>query len=86
LSTTARQILAYSVLVWAASLVFGGVAGLGPVYWVSAAVLGAVFVGRAVQLHRELTPARAMGLFSYSITYVTLLFAAMAVDQLVHHV
>jgi protoheme IX farnesyltransferase len=86
LSTTGRQILAYSVLVWAASLAFGAVAGLGPVYGVSAVVLGAVFVGRAFELQREVTPARAMRLFSYSITYVTLLFAAMAVDQLLHHV
>ena len=37
----------------------------------------------AIQLQREHTAARAMRLFSYSISYVTLLFGAMALDQLV---
>jgi protoheme IX farnesyltransferase len=45
-------------------------------------VLGAVFTGLAVQLTRRTTPAAAMRLFSYSITYITLLFGAMALDQL----
>jgi heme o synthase len=80
---TARQILAYSVLVWATSLGFGVAASMGPLYWASAVVLGAVFVGFALRLYRQHTEARAMQLFHWSITYVTLLFAAMAVDQFV---
>jgi protoheme IX farnesyltransferase len=86
LATTARQILIYTVVLWATSLVFGDVAGMGAIYWVSALVLGAVFCAYAVQLYRDRTPAQAMRLFGYSISYVTLLFSAMAVDQLVHHV
>jgi protoheme IX farnesyltransferase len=82
---TAAQILAYSVLVAAVSLVFGWTAGMGPLYWVSALVLGAVFCGLAFLLWREPTESRAMRLFRWSITYVTLLFGAMAVDQLVFH-
>jgi protoheme IX farnesyltransferase len=42
-----------------------------------------VFTGFAVQLLRTGTPAVAMRLFSWSITYVTLLFGAMAADQLI---
>jgi protoheme IX farnesyltransferase len=42
-----------------------------------------VFVGYSVALQRDGSTARAMRLFHYSITYVTLLFAVMAVDQLV---
>ena len=41
-----------------------------------------VFTGLAVQLTRRATPAAAMRLFSYSITYIALLFGAMALDQL----
>jgi protoheme IX farnesyltransferase len=82
---TAAQILAYSVLVAVVSLVFAWTAGMGPLYWVSAAVLGAVFCGLALQLWRDPTEARAMRLFHWSITYVTALFAAMAVDQLLFH-
>jgi protoheme IX farnesyltransferase len=48
-------------------------------------VLGGVFVAYAVRLLREGTAAAAMRLFGYSISYVTLLFSAMAVDELVRH-
>jgi protoheme IX farnesyltransferase len=82
-SKVARQIIIYTVALWAVSLVFGEVAGMGLIYLGAAAVLGAVFLLFAVQLQREHTAARAMRLFSYSISYVTLLFGAMALDQLV---
>ena len=82
--TTIRRILAYTVALWVTSLVFAEVGGMGPVYVVAAVVLGALFVLHAVRLGLDGTYARAMRLFSYSISYVTLLFSAMAVDQLVH--
>jgi len=81
--TVSRKIIAYSVVVVALSLVFGPVAELGILYMVSAGVLGAGFLGLSVQVLRTESPAVAMRLFTYSITYVTLLFGAMAVDQLV---
>jgi protoheme IX farnesyltransferase len=79
----ARQIVAYTVLVLAASAGFGWSAHLGLIYWIAAAVSGLAFLGFSVELYRDQTEARAMRLFHWSITYVTLLFAAMAVDQLV---
>src|SRR5262249_25821250 len=82
---TAAPIVVYTVLVGAGALVFGWTAGMGPLYWVSAGVLGAVFCGLAVALWRTPTVAAAMRLFRWSITYVTLLFAAMAADQLIFH-
>ncbi|HVM07132.1 MAG TPA: heme o synthase [Acidimicrobiales bacterium] len=81
-SKTARQIVIYTVALWACSLLFAPVADMGIVYTASAVVLGAVFVVYALQLQRDGTAARAMRLFSYSISYVTLLFAAMALDAL----
>jgi protoheme IX farnesyltransferase len=86
LGKTAGQILAYSGVLWGVTLVFGAVAGMGPIYWVAAVVLGAVFVLYSVRLYRERSTASAMRVFTYSITYVTLLFGAMAIDQLVAHV
>ena len=83
LRTTARQILVYTTVLYALSLVFADVADMGVLYGASALVLGALFLLFAVRLLQEGTAARAMRLFSYSITYVTLLFAAMALDQLV---
>ncbi|HEX3541106.1 MAG TPA: heme o synthase [Acidimicrobiales bacterium] len=86
MESTARQIVGYTVVLWAVSLLFAVVGGMGAIYWTSAVVLGAVFLGAAIQLYRDRTEVRAMRLFGWSITYLTLLFAAIAVDQLVGHV
>jgi protoheme IX farnesyltransferase len=67
----------------AVTLVFAAVGHMGVLYVVAAAVLGAVFLGYAVRLRQLATPKAAMRLFQYSITYLTLLFAAMAADVLV---
>jgi protoheme IX farnesyltransferase len=56
---------------------------MGLLYLISALVLGAAFLFFAVRLRQQATPKAAMKLFSYSITYLTLLFAAMAGDVLV---
>lgn len=79
-----RQILAYTVLVGGVSLAFGAVAHMGPIYAACALIFGAVFVALALRLMWQPTVSRAMRLFAYSITYVTLLFGAMLVDALVH--
>ncbi|MDQ2725674.1 MAG: heme o synthase [Actinomycetota bacterium] len=82
---TARAILAYSVLVVVVSAGFGWSAQMGPLYWVAAMVCGSVFVAFAARLYLVRTERRAMALFHWSISYVTLLFLAMAVDELVRH-
>ena len=79
--STSRQITVYTVVLWVISLAFAPAAHMGVIYIVAATVLGAVFLWYAVALQRD--GSRAMKLFHYSITYVTLLFAAMAVDQLI---
>jgi len=85
----ARRVVAYSWAMVAASLLLVPVAPTGPVYAVSAVVLGGVFLAEA---HRLLSRARhgvtgsalnPMRLFHFSITYVTLLFLAVAVDPFV---
>jgi heme o synthase len=83
LRRTAAEIVIYSVLLLAVTLVFAAVAHMGPLYWVGALVLGALFVVMAVRLRRQPTPRAAMALFRYSITYLTLLFVAMAGDILI---
>ncbi|HUF32943.1 MAG TPA: heme o synthase [Acidimicrobiales bacterium] len=82
LRTTSIRILGYTLLLWALTLVFSPVAGMGAIYLVAAVVLGAIFTWFSVQLLRDSTPARAMRLFTWSITYISLLFGAMALDQL----
>ncbi|HUQ63476.1 MAG TPA: heme o synthase [Acidimicrobiales bacterium] len=82
LGATARRIVGYTLVLWATTLVFWPVGNMGGIYAVAAVALGAIFTYYAVQLVKNATPARAMRLFGFSITYVTLLFGAMAVDQL----
>ena len=58
----------------------------GVVYGVAAVVLGAVFLREAHLLQRRVArgvEAAAMRLFHWSITYLALLFLAVAVDQFV---
>jgi protoheme IX farnesyltransferase len=77
---TARQILLYTVLLVAVTLMFGAVADLGLLYLLSALGLGAGYIHMAVRLWQTPTAGTAMAAFKYSITYLGLLFTAMAVD------
>ena len=80
---TARQIVVYTAILVAVSLLLLPVAGMGWVYLGSALLLGGLFLVRAVRLQADAADGRsAIGLFRYSITYLTLLFAAVAVDTL----
>jgi len=83
LESTARQILAYTVAVWALSLAFTPIASMGWIYTATAIISGGIFTLYGVQLLRDPTPKRAMTMFTFSITYLSVLFVAMAVDQLV---
>ena len=80
--TTCGRIIAYTVLLWALTILFAPVADMGLTYLVAAVALGAVFTFETVRLFVDPTPTRAMRVFGFSITYVTLLFGAMALDQL----
>jgi heme o synthase len=82
LKTTATRILLYTLLLWALTVLFAPVAGMGHLYLGSALVLGAVFTWYAVRLLQDSSPKVAMRVFTWSISYITLLFGAMAADQL----
>jgi heme o synthase len=85
LKVTSDRILAYTVVLWLATLVLIPVAHTGLLYAITAFVAGALFVWFAAELRRLPTPAMAMRVFGYSITYVTVLFTALAADTLVRH-
>jgi protoheme IX farnesyltransferase len=88
IAETTRQIGLYTVLMVAISLVLFAVARMGMVYLVAAVVLGALFLRQAWSLWRrgaseEESTAGAIRLYRYSISYLTLLFAAIALDTVV---
>jgi protoheme IX farnesyltransferase len=84
---TTRQILLYTILLVAISLIFFAVARMGLIYLVAAVVMGAIFLWQAAKLNRtvtvEGTTAGAIRLYKFSISYLTVLFAAVAIDALV---
>jgi heme o synthase len=85
-STVARRIVIYSYLMVATSLVLVPVGQMGLIYLVAAAGAGVWFLAEAHGLQRRVAggrPAKTMRLFHLSITYLTLLFLAVAVDQLI---
>ncbi len=82
---TARQIVLYTLLVVAISLLLFVVGRLGLLYLGAAVVLGLVFLWRSVALWRRSSSpdgslAGAIGLYRYSISYLSLLFLALAAD------
>ena len=90
LRRTTLEILIYTVILWALTLLIGSTAHLGWVYAISATILGALFTFYAWRLHRharvdKADVAEAMRLFHFSITYLSALFILMAVDVLVRH-
>ena len=85
---TTRQIALYTVLMVAISLVLWAVARMGAIYLCAAVVLGAIFLWQAYGLWRrgsseEASTAGAIRLYKYSISYLSLLFLAVAIDALV---
>jgi protoheme IX farnesyltransferase len=85
--TVARQVVTYSWVMVAVSLLLWPVAGTSAVYGVAALVLGAGFLREAHVLLRRArggtsVESAAMRLFHGSITYLTLLFVAVGIDPL----
>jgi protoheme IX farnesyltransferase len=80
-----REILAFTVLTVLASLAAWPL-GLGPVYGVTATLSGALFLWEAFSLVRRSdkgAAAKPMRLFHASVTYLTIVFIAVAVDALI---
>jgi heme o synthase len=87
---TTTEIVYYTVVLVAVSFVFGPVAHLGWIYMVTAAVLGGGFLYLVTRLWGlaqtgAATGREAMQVFGYSITYLTVLFVAMAGDVLIRN-
>ena len=84
--TVTRKIVGYSYLMVAVSFVLVPVGHAGLLYVVTAVALGGWFLVEAHRLSARVkagVDAKPMRLFHMSITYLTLLFAAIAVGQFV---
>lgn len=84
-SQVGLQVILYAWATVACSLLLIPVAGMGLVYTVSALVFGGWFVYESHRLYNRAvrgTEPRPMRVFHASITYLTLLFVAIAIDPL----
>jgi protoheme IX farnesyltransferase len=80
---TKRQIVLHSLALLVITLLLAVWARTGVIYLASALPLGAVFLYHALRLLWDSSPRAASALFRYSIAYLALLFAAIAVDGMV---
>ena len=78
---TRRQILLYSVLLYAVTQLPFCAGGFGVVYLVASVLLGLGFVAAAVRLYRRADRRSALRLYLYSLGYLALLFCAMVADK-----
>ncbi|HEY7968119.1 MAG TPA: heme o synthase [Solirubrobacteraceae bacterium] len=78
---TRRQILIYSILLYAVTQLPFCAGGLGTIYLGASMTLGVVFVYGAVRLYRRADRRSALTLYLFSLAYLALLFVSMVVDR-----
>ena len=81
---TRKQILLYSLLLLAVTMVLFAMRAMGLFYLVCALVLGGILVYMAVRLIRDTSKKWARTLFWYSNCYLAMIFAVMVVDRVIH--
>jgi protoheme IX farnesyltransferase len=77
---TRRQIVLYTLLLYAVTQLPFCVGRFGVVYLVGSMTLGGVFIGGAALLYRRADRRTALKLYLFSLLYLALLFAAMVAD------
>ena len=80
---TKIQILLYSFLLLACSLLPFAIGSLGIFYFISASSLGLIFIFLAARLMQDKNNSGAIPFFLYSIIYLTMLFVSMILDRLI---
>src|SRR5580700_7012224 len=77
---TRRQILLYTLLLYAVTQLPFCAGEFGGIYLASSMVLGVAFIGGAVTLYRRADRRTALRLYLFSLAYLALLFGAMVAD------
>jgi protoheme IX farnesyltransferase len=77
---TRRQILLYTLLLYAVTQLPFCAGEFGGVYLAASMLLGLAFIGGAVALYRRADRRTALRLYLFSLAYLALLFGAMVAD------
>jgi protoheme IX farnesyltransferase len=80
---TKRQIVLYSLLLIAVTLILFSTEAMGYLYLAAALSLGAGFLYLAIRVLRDETKRWARTLFWYSNCYLAVLFALMVLDRVI---
>ncbi|HEV3008224.1 MAG TPA: heme o synthase [Burkholderiales bacterium] len=78
---TRLQVLLYTLILFAVSLMPYVIRMSGVLYFLAALVLGGVFIAYALRIYLAYSDAVAQKTFRYSIAYLAFLFAALLVDH-----
>jgi protoheme IX farnesyltransferase len=81
---THKQILLYSLLLLAVTMILFAMHAMGYFYLLVALVLGGILIYMAIRLIRDQSKKWARTLFWYSNCYLALIFAAMVIDRVIH--
>ena len=82
---TRLQVLLYTVILFAVSLLPYAIRMSGVLYLVAACALGTVFLGHAIRVYAAYSDRVARAMFRYSIIYLAALFGALLVDHYLAH-
>jgi protoheme IX farnesyltransferase len=77
---TRRQILLYTILLYAVTQLPFCAGSMGAIYLVGSLGLGIAFIAGSVLLYRRADRASALKLYLFSLAYLALLFSAMVLD------
>ena len=77
---TRRQILLYTLLLYAVTQLPFCAGAFGGIYLASSMLLGLLFIGGAVWLYRRADRRAALKLYLFSLLYLALLFSSMVAD------
>jgi protoheme IX farnesyltransferase len=81
---TKKQILLYSLLLLAVTLILFAMQAMGYFYLVGAVILGGILVYMSLRLLLDTTRKWARTIFWYSNCYLALIFAVMVLDRVIH--
>lgn len=81
---TKKQILLYSLMLLAVTLILFAMQTMGYLYLAGAAILGGILVYMAIRLALDTTRKWARTIFWYSNCYLALIFAIMVLDRVLH--
>ncbi len=81
---TKKQILLYSLMLVAVTLILFAMHAMGYLYLIGALALGGIFIYMAIRLWLDTSRKWARTIFWYSNCYLTLIFAVMVLDRVIH--